>query len=181
MRRLLVLTGIAAAFPVFGQERLNGPRPESPAELPVTRQLAKRTPSLAALSEAIRREHPLAKGTSQCDQHGGAVGFLDLQGCPVDDRMCEDIAQVHSPVELNLVCTWITDDGLKPLSRLPALRELDLRGTRISDDGVADLARINSLRVVDVRGTKMTQAGVDRLRADRPELVVLCATGSNGP
>lgn len=101
------------------------------------------------------------------------IRYADFQGSFVDDQKCEKIARIHTLEVLVLVCTRITDSGLKPLRRLQRLRELDLRGTRISDNAVLHIIRIRSLRTVDVRGTCMTANGVARLRAARPGLFVL--------
>jgi len=180
MRCLLTLIGVVVAFPAFGQQEPSGHRFEHAVKKPVAPSAAHRLPVMATPWDTLRHRSPLETHTTRHGLLGSTSGVLDLQGCPVDDQMCQDIARIHAPVELRLVCTWITDDGLIPLSRLTTLKELDLRGTRISDDGVASLVRMSSLQVVDVRGTRITQAGVARLRASRPELLVLSATICDG-
>lgn len=179
MKCLTLLMGGVAAVAAFGQEEPGSHRVEHTAKKPVTLLLASRIPEIPVPSESLRLRQLLETQPVKHDPKTNVSSVLDLQGCPIDDQLCEDIAKVHTPVKLSLVCTWITDDGLKPLSRLTTLKELDLRGTQISDDGVANLARITSLRMVDVRGTQMTKAGVDRLRTSRPELIILCATNGN--
>ncbi|MFG0297695.1 MAG: hypothetical protein ACF8PG_17460, partial [Maioricimonas sp. JB045] len=138
------------------------------------------TQTTRAVECVVSLGHPFSPSTFQQELAARGVGFIDLQGCPVDDGMCEQIARLHSLEELMLVGTWITDDGLKPLCRLERLTVLDLRGTRVSDDGISDLIRIPSLRVVDVRGTRVTVDGVSRLRAHRPEVLVLSASVFEG-
>lgn len=132
-----------------------------------------------ATANHLEFRKPLRRTTTVPDdrQQSGGMRYGDFQGCPIDDRKCELLARIPTLEVLVLICTRITDSGLKPLRRLRRLRELDLRGTRISNRAVAHIVRMVNLRIVDVRGTRMTANGIARLRAARPELLVLTTGG----
>lgn len=173
MRYLIPIIWAFTAIPVVGQDGSSSHRNEWKAGEPVPTEKMTEMQATGATGCVVPHGHTFSRATFSQVLNAWDVGFIDLQGCPIDDRMCDEIAGLHSLEELVLVGTWITDDGLKRLCRLKNLRVLDLRGTQISDDGITSLIRINRLREVDLRGTKVTRDGAARLRAHRPNLLVL--------
>jgi hypothetical protein len=60
--------------------------------------------------------------------------------------------------------TKVTDDGLRALMSLNALRELSLLRTGITDQGLLMLSKLPSLRRVHTYGTKVTKEGQKEFR-----------------
>ena len=57
----------------------------------------------------------------------------------------------------------MTDDGLSPLSRLPAITSLRIASPHVTDAGILHLGRSKTLKALDVRGTRTTRAGIQKL------------------
>lgn len=64
---------------------------------------------------------------------------------------------------LNLGRTKITDEGLKVIAQLPALRQIHFNHTLITDDGVKHLSPLSELNYLNLVGTKITDAGLAHL------------------
>jgi hypothetical protein len=67
--------------------------------------------------------------------------------------------------ELILDAGVITDDGIKNISRLPALRHLRLRNSPVTDVGLERLADCKSLRILNLPQSEATAAGIATLAA----------------
>jgi hypothetical protein len=74
-----------------------------------------------------------------------------------------------------------TDAALYSLSQIPQLEELWLHGCRITDDGLRVLATMEALRDVNLHETPVTAAGVERLRQQLPRCRVRCDLGDYPP
>jgi uncharacterized membrane protein len=64
---------------------------------------------------------------------------------------------------LNLGRTKITDEGLKVIGQLPALRQLHFDHTSIGDEGLKHLMTLTELSYLNLVGTKITDAGLAHL------------------
>ncbi len=64
---------------------------------------------------------------------------------------------------LNLGRTKITDEGLKVIAQLPALRQVHLNNTAISDAGLQHLTSLSELNYLNLVGTKLTDVGLTHL------------------
>ncbi len=60
-------------------------------------------------------------------------------------------------------CLQISDKGLLPLTRLPALLHLALGNTGVGDEGMAYLAQITSLHELQFARESMTDYGIKQL------------------
>ncbi|MBC8873173.1 MAG: hypothetical protein H8E44_27380 [Planctomycetes bacterium] len=70
---------------------------------------------------------------------------------------------------LDLLDTYVTDDGLKHLTGLTNLSHLSLSGTPVTDDGLRHLTGLTSLRSLDVCDTQVTDEGVMELLEALPD------------
>lgn len=77
----------------------------------------------------------------------------------------------------------VTDDGLKHLRELTALRQLDLYGNSISDAGLEHLGRMAKLEELNLSLTQVTDAGLARLSplGNLRKLDLLYSVGFAGP
>jgi hypothetical protein len=83
-----------------------------------------------------------------------AITALDLGGSKaLTDEGVRHLARLPALKHLDLSGTAITDRGLQVLRDLPALEMLSLAGTAISDEGVAHLAHCRDLRQVNLSWT----------------------------
>lgn len=64
---------------------------------------------------------------------------------------------------LNLGRTRITDEGLKVIAQLPALRQLHLSNTMISDEGIQHLTPLAELNYLNLVGINLTDVGLTHL------------------
>jgi uncharacterized membrane protein len=64
---------------------------------------------------------------------------------------------------LNLGRTKITNEGLKVIAQLSALRQIHFNHTSITDDGVKHLIPLTELNYLNLVGTKITDAGLSYL------------------
>jgi hypothetical protein len=64
---------------------------------------------------------------------------------------------------LNLGRTKITDEGLKVIAQLPALRQIHFDHTLITDDGIKHLNPLAELNYINLVGTKITDEGLSYL------------------
>ena len=102
---------------------------------------------------------------------------LSAEGLMTDAALA-DVARVETLTVLDLSGSReLTDDGVRHLARLPALRHLDLRGTAITDAGLEVLRQLPRLRTISLAGTRVTDAGARVLaHCDELEDVNLGAT-----
>jgi len=66
---------------------------------------------------------------------------------------------------LNLGRTKITDEGLKVIAQLPALRQIHLNNTLIGDEGIRHLTSLTEVNYLNLVGTKLTDVGLTHLAA----------------
>jgi hypothetical protein len=98
------------------------------------------------------------------------VTALDLGGSrAVTDEGVRQLARLPALKHLGLSGTAVTDRGLEVLRDLPALQTLSLGGTRVTDEGLAHLARCHELRQVDLSWTR-TGDGALRALAGKEKL-----------
>ena len=88
------------------------------------------------------------------------------------------VASITTLTELNLGDAWVTDAGLKALSKLKNLRRLQLGWTRdVGDAGLPLLLPCANLEFLGLGGTKVTDAGLPVL-AKLPRLKELHLQGT---
>ena len=74
---------------------------------------------------------------------------------------------------LTLSGNTITDAGLARIAKLPALRTLGLDATEITDAGLVYFGNMKNLETLDLGATRVTPAAVAKLRAARPDLIII--------
>lgn len=122
---------------------------ERPAELLVGR-----------LRGSVTRDHTRA---------GRPVIGVSLAGVPLTASAVETLVSLTDLTALTLRGTGLTDRGLSPLARLPALTRLDLSDNpEVSDAGLEPLMSMRHLVTLDLRNTQVTAAGMDRLQKALP-------------
>jgi hypothetical protein len=96
------------------------------------------------------------------------------------DAMLAELSRVETITALGLSgCKGLTDEGLTPLARLPALKHLDLSGTNITDAGMQVFRHLPRLRTISLAWTRVTDAGAGALAHCRElEQVNLAATAA---
>jgi Leucine-rich repeat (LRR) protein len=105
---------------------------------------------------ALLRAHPSAR----------------LHACgQMTDAVLADVSRVETVTALDLRGSKaLTDEGLRHLARLPALKHLDVSGTAITDRALEVLRHLPALEVLSLAGTHVTDEGAaqvahcDRLR-----------------
>lgn len=77
---------------------------------------------------------------------------LDISWNKVDERICEDLANLKQIEELYLTyCTQLTDGGLAHLKKLPKLAILNLKGCeKITNTGLSHIAECKQLVSLDL-------------------------------
>src|SRR5439155_5798037 len=94
---------------------------------------------------------------------------LDAEG-QMTDAVLADIARIGTMTALNLAGSKdLTDEGVRHLARLPALKHLDVSGTAMTDRGLKVLHELPALETLSLAGTRVTDEGVAPL-ADCHEL-----------
>jgi hypothetical protein len=72
-----------------------------------------------------------------------------------------DVARIETLTALDLGGSKaVTDEGVRHLARLPALKHLDLSGTAITDRGLEILRHLPGLETISLAGTPITDEGV---------------------
>jgi len=85
-------------------------------------------------------------------------------GGQMTDEVLADVSAVETITGLNLSGSKaLTDEGVRHLARLPALKHLDLSGTAITDTGLAVLRHLPALEILSLAGTSITDEGVVHL------------------
>jgi hypothetical protein len=80
------------------------------------------------------------------------------------DEVLADISAMETITGLGLGGSKaLTDEGVRHLARLPALKHLDLSGTAITDRGLAVLRDLPALETLSLAGTRITDEGVAHL------------------
>jgi hypothetical protein len=97
---------------------------------------------------------------------------LGLRRTAITDAGLKWIADLPALESLVLAETAVTDAGLVLLTAADGLQGLGLTGTAVTDDGLRHLEALPNLSEVHLAGTRVTQAGVERLRRNRPGLLV---------
>jgi hypothetical protein len=98
------------------------------------------------------------------------ITALDLGGSKeLTDEGVRHLARLPALKHLDVSGTAITDRGLQVLRDLPALETLSLAGTPITDEGVAHLAHCHELRQVNLSWTRTGNAAL-RALAGSPKL-----------
>jgi hypothetical protein len=88
---------------------------------------------------------------------------LSAEGQMTDDVLA-DISAVETITGLGFGGSKaLTDEGVRHLARLPALKHLDLSGTAITDRGLAVLRDLRTLETLSLAGTRITDEGVAHL------------------
>ena len=86
-----------------------------------------------------------------------------------DDGL-KGVAAITALRELSIEqCGTITSAGIAPLTALKNLTKLDLTQTEVDDAVVAPLSQMKSLRALRIRRTKITDAGFEKLKAALPD------------
>lgn len=79
-------------------------------------------------------------------------------------EILEEIGALVGLVELELMCSDITDDGVTALTALPNLVSLRLSSEKVTDDSVRQLLGLSSLRRLDLSSTSVTWDVVHTLK-----------------
>jgi len=80
------------------------------------------------------------------------------------DAVLADVARIETITALDLGGSKaLTDEGVRHLARLPALKHLDLSGTAITDRGFQVLRHLPGLETLSLAGTPITDEGVVHL------------------
>ncbi len=92
------------------------------------------------------------------------VDHLGLGELPITDEGLRHLRGLHALRDLRLCGTRITDSGLESLRELAALEVLYLSDTTVTDEGIQVLGGHRRLRILDVKGTRVTSRGLQSLR-----------------
>ena len=88
---------------------------------------------------------------------------LHAQG-QMTDTVLADISRIEAITALELGGSKaLTDEGVRHLARLPALKHLDLSGTAITDRGLRVFRHLRALETISLAGTPITDEGVAHL------------------
>ena len=88
---------------------------------------------------------------------------LHAQG-QMTDAVLADVSRIETITALVLGNSKdLTDEGVRHLARLPALKHLDISGTAITDRGLRVLQDLPALEVLSLAGTQVTDEGVAQL------------------
>jgi len=88
---------------------------------------------------------------------------LNAEG-QMTDAVLADVSRVETVTALDLGGSKaLTDEGLRHLARLPALKHLDVSGTAITDRGLQVLRNLPALETLSLAMTRVTDEGVAHL------------------
>jgi hypothetical protein len=100
------------------------------------------------------------------DAEDKAVAFVEKLAEGLGREVIRDEKAPGKPVvEVNLVCTPVTDAGLKELAALKNLTTLHLGNTRVTDAGMKELAALKNLTTLSLFSTEVTGTGLKELAA----------------
>lgn len=113
---------------------------------PMLAELAESFPEAKGVTTLVKPPLSIQPLSSLIEQDLPAVTLI-LTGTNVSDSELERVAGLLTLVKLYLnMCKSISDDGMRPLTRMPFLEELHLWETRITDEGLTILANAPALR-----------------------------------
>ncbi|MDP0490817.1 MAG: c-type cytochrome domain-containing protein [Verrucomicrobiota bacterium JB023] len=98
-----------------------------------------------------------------------ALVELNLMETAVSDEGMKTVAKMTNLRRLMLNETEIGDQGVKNFASLPNLESLTLFGAPVGDEGVRSLAETKTLKRIYLDGTEASEAAVEELRAALPE------------
>lgn len=125
-------------------------------EVRVAKEEWERESEVVANIAALRRDDGTRKGIRT--EWVGPGWVLDRVS-PEDSKYFERIVCVY------LGGTSVTDEEVREISRLPALRELFLHHTGITDAALGEFEKLRSLRILHLRNTLVSDEGLEKLRA----------------
>lgn len=79
------------------------------------------------------------------------------------DRQLDHVKRFTGLIELALVDTDVTDDGVARIAHLDRLRRLDLQGSKITEGVAPTLVALPNLEALELGGTKVTDAIIPAL------------------
>jgi hypothetical protein len=89
------------------------------------------------------------------------VEMLALWDTAVTDAGCRELLRARALVETSIISEKVTDDTLRVLAQLPALRSLQIhRGPKIGDAGLGYLSGCIGLRELYLKETSITDRGL---------------------
>ena len=100
------------------------------------------------------------------------ISWLNLGKMDIKDAWLNTIGNLPNLTKLRLDNNPITDQGLSHLSQLYHLEVLNLYGTQIGDDGLETIGQLPALKKLYLWQTKVTPEAVEKLRSERPSLLV---------
>jgi hypothetical protein len=100
------------------------------------------------------------------------VIWLDLSRTSITDEDMKSIAALSALRRLSVEHTVISDLGIQFLSPLSNLTYLNVVATKVTDDGIAYLSAAKNLRRVFIYQTSITDAGFEKLQSASPELEI---------
>jgi len=86
--------------------------------------------------------------------------WLDLGRTKITDEGLRSVAQLTALRQLRLEYTMISDNGIKNLASLPELNYLNLAGTKITNEGLAFLSELKKIKNIFVYQTGVTAKGL---------------------
>lgn len=108
-----------------------------------------------------------------------ALAKLPLEDLALLDNQATSVGLAHAAKIATLRrldvahAPGVTDEPLRLVSRMPALKEFVLGSAKVTDVGLMELAASKSLEKLSLRGLELvTPAGVQRLRKARPNLQI---------
>lgn len=82
---------------------------------------------------------------------------------PFSDETLKQLSRLHAVRHLNLMYSAISDERLRYIGRIRSLVSLALHGTNIGDEGVSHLSGLSRLRYLGLSGTHVGDAGLKHL------------------
>jgi Leucine-rich repeat (LRR) protein len=107
--------------------------------------------------------------------HCPRLSILDLSFCDaIDNSAIANLPPLHELASLNLYGLPLSDAGLKALSNQERLQRLSIARMAVTDEGIKELGRLRALRALDVSSCKkITGAGLKQLADGNAGLQVL--------
>ncbi len=102
-----------------------------------------------------------------------ALRRLDLDGAVIHGFGVRGLQDLPKLTELRLGCPTLTDLFLPQLGELKQLERLSLANSKVSDDGLKHLSGLSALRELDLSGTPVTAAGAAAFAKALPKCKVI--------
>lgn len=96
--------------------------------------------------------------------------WLDLKATSISDEGLREISQLTALRKLNLDYTSITDKGIEYIGSLSELTSLNLVGTKITDEGLIRLATLKKLKNIFLYKTGVTANGFANFTSASPSV-----------